>query len=191
MFYTSLESGDGHGVSSVSGGSVSTNWSDAGVSNSSVSDHGVSSYRHSSGHMGDTVLHMSPLYRHWNSNILSQGCLECLGDLLDCVGSSLVDQRLVDSLVSSDWTRDLLGSERGDVLEDRLGYVMGLHNGIRLVHSDGAGNVGVGRLRHRVGQGGDLRGHRGIGVTLSSGVREIASQSVMLDGSTVMSRSSN
>merc|ERR1719309_1935168 len=55
------------------------------------------------------------------------------------------------------------------------------------VDSDGAGDVGVGGLSHGGGQGGDLGGHRGKGVSLSSGVGEVSSQSVVLDGGAVMS----
>merc|ERR1719446_783467 len=60
-----------------------------------------------------------------------------LGNSLDSVGAGLVDNWLVDSLVSTDRSGDVLGSVGGDVLEDGLGNVVGLDNGGRLVGGNG------------------------------------------------------
>merc|ERR1719483_533293 len=49
----------------------------------------------------------------WGSNSLGHG--------LDGVGPGLVNDWLVDSLVGTDWSGDVLGSIGGDVLEDGLG----------------------------------------------------------------------
>jgi len=110
-----------------------------------------------------------------------------LGNSLDSVGAGLVDNWLVDSLVSTDWSSDGLGSVGGDVLEDGLGNVVGLDNGGRLVGGNGGGDVGVGGLSNRVGQGGDLGDDLSKSMSLSGGVSEVSSKSVVLDGSRVMS----
>jgi hypothetical protein len=73
-------------------------------------------------------------------------------------------------LVGPHGARDLLGSESGDVLEDGLGNVVGPDDGGGLVGSDGGGDVGVGGLGHWVGQGRDLGGDLGLGVSLGGGV---------------------
>merc|ERR1711935_1017690 len=49
-----------------------------------------------------------------------------------------------------------LTSEGGDVLEDGLSNMGGPDNGRWLVGGNGGGDVGVGGLSHRVGDGGDL-----------------------------------
>jgi len=110
-----------------------------------------------------------------------------LGNSLDSVGAGLVDNWLVDSLVGTDRSGDVLGSVGGDVLEDGLGNVVGLDNGGRLVGGNGGGDVGVGGLSNRVGQGGDLGDDLSKSMSLSSGVGKVASQSVVLNGSRVMS----
>jgi len=123
----------------------------------------------------------------WNlSNSMDWGG-NSLGHSLDSVGAGLVDNWLVDSLVGADRSSDVLGSVGGDVLEDGLGYVVGLDNGGRLVGGDGGGDVGVGGLSNRVGQGGDLGNNLSISMSLSGGVGKVSSQSVVLNGSRVMS----
>merc|ERR1712038_1760402 len=112
-----------------------------------------------------------------------------MGDSVDWGGNSLghsldsVGAGLVDSLVGADRSSDVLGSVSGDVLEDGLGYVVGLDNGGRLVGGDG----GVGGLSNRVGQGGDLGDDLSESMSLSGGVGKVSSQSVVLNGSRVMS----
>merc|ERR1719499_791596 len=110
-----------------------------------------------------------------------------LGHSLDSVGAGLVDNWLVDSLVGADRSSDVLGSVGGDVLEDGLGYVVGLDNGGRLVGGDGGGDVGVGGLSNGMGQGGDLGDDLSESMSLSGGVGKVSSQSVVLNGSRVMS----
>merc|ERR1719147_411916 len=139
------------------------------------------------GDMGNSVGNVSLLNRDGNSNVLCQGGGEGLGDLLDSVGAGLVDQGLVDGLVSPHGAGDLLGSEGGDVLEDGLGNVVGLHNGGGLVGGNGGGDVGVGGLSYGVGQGGDLGDDLSEGMSLSGGVSKVSSKSVVLDGSRVVS----
>ena len=82
---------------------------------------------------------------------------------------------------------DVLGSIDGEVLEDGLGNMVGLDNGGRLVGGNGGGDVGVGGLSNRVGQGGDLGDDLSKSMSLSSGVGKVSSQSVVLNGSRVMS----
>jgi len=132
---------------------------------------------------------------NWGSSISSNRNLSnsvdwggnSLGNSLDSVGAGLVDNWLVDSLVGADRSSDVLGSVGGDVLEDGLGYVVGLDNGGRLVGGDGGGDVGVGGLSDRVGQGGDLGDDLSESMSLSGGVGKVSSQSVVLNGSRVMS----
>merc|ERR1712119_64895 len=121
--------------------------------------------------MGDSV--------DWGSN--------SLGNSLDSVGAGLMDNWLVDSLGSTNRSGDVLGSIGGDVLEDGLGNVVGLDNGGRLVGGNGGGDVGVGGLSNRVGQGGDLGDDLSKSMSLSGGVGKVSSQSVVLNGSRVMS----
>merc|ERR1719147_211992 len=139
------------------------------------------------GDMGNSVGNVSLLNRDGNSNVLCQGGGEGLGDLLDSVGAGLVDQGLVDGLVSPHGAGDLLGSVGGDVLEDGLGNVVGLDNGGGLVGGNGGGDVGVGGLSYGVGQGGDLGDDLSEGMSLSGGVSKVSSKSVVLDGSRVVS----
>merc|ERR1712157_320128 len=86
---------------------------------------------------------------NWGSGNMSSNC--SLGDSLDGVGAGLVDDWLVDGLVSTDGSSDGLGSVGGDVLEDGLGNVVGLDNGSGLVGSNGGGDMGVGGLSYGVG----------------------------------------
>merc|ERR1719147_676373 len=97
-----------------------------------------------------------------------------LGDSLDGVGAG--------------GSSDSLGSVGWDVLEDGLGNVVGLDNWGWLVGGNGGWDVGVGGLSNGVGQGGDLGDDLSEGMSLSGGVSEVSSKSVVLDGSRVMSR---
>merc|ERR1711892_1122846 len=99
----------------------------------------------------------------WGSNSLGHG--------LDGVGPGLVNDWLVDSLVGTDWSGNVLGSIGGDVLEDGLGDVSG--------------------LGHGVGQGRDLGGDLSESMSLGSGVGKVASEPVVLNGSRVMCRSTD
>jgi len=160
----------GSSISSVGNG---------GSSISSVGNRGSSSIS-SMGNRGSSIC------SNWNfSNSMDRGG-NSLGNSLDCVGAGLVDNWLVDSLVGADWSSDVLGSVGGDVLEDGLGNVVGLDNGCRLVGGNGGGDVGVGGLSNRVGQGGDLGDDLSKSMSLSCGVGKVSSESVVLDGSRVM-----
>merc|ERR1711892_1007244 len=109
------------------------------------------------------------------------------GNLLDGVSLGLVDEGLGDLLDGAHGSSKSLTSEGGDVLEDGLSNMGGPYNGRWLVGGNGGGDVGVGGLSHRVGDGGDLGAHLSVGMGLSSGVGKVSSQSVVLDGSRVMS----
>lgn len=88
-------------------------------------------------------------------------------DLLDSVGPGLMHDRLVDSLVGPDSAGDGdLGMHR-HILEDGLGSMVGPDNRGRLEGGDLGGDVGVGGLCHRVGDGGDLGHHISVGMSLS------------------------
>jgi len=113
------------------------------------------------------------------------------GNLLNSVGLGLVDKGLGDLLDGPHGSSNSLTSIGGDVLEDGLGNMGGLHNGSRLVGGNGGRDMGVGSLSHGVGDGGDLGLHLSIGMSLSGGVGKVASQPVVLDGSRVMSGSSD
>merc|ERR1719420_1716928 len=129
----------------------------------------------------------SSISSNWNlSNSVDRGG-NSLGNSLDCVGAGLVDNWLVDSLVGADWSSDVLGSVGGDILEDGLSNVVGLDNGGRLVGGNGGGDVGVGGLSNGVGQGGDLGDDLSKSMSLSCGVGKVSSESVVLDGSRVVS----
>merc|ERR1711887_349979 len=156
-----------NGSSSVgSSGNGGSNMSSSNMSSSNMSSSNGSSSVSSSG--------------NWGSNMSSNWDL---GDSVDSVGAGLVDNWLVDSLVGADRSSDVLGSVGGDILEDGLGYVVGLDNWGRLVGGDGGGDVGVGGLSNRVGQGGDLGDDLSESMSLSGGVGKVSSQSVVLNGS--------
>jgi len=108
------------------------------------------------------------------------------GNLLDGVGLGLVDQGLGDLLDGPHGSSEGLASIGGDVLEDGLGDMGGLDDGGGLVGGDGGRDVGVGGLGHGVGDGGDLGADLSVGVGLSGGVGEVASQPVVLDGGGVV-----
>merc|ERR1711994_150848 len=84
----------------------------------------------------------------------------------DGSGAHMVD-RLVDSLVGPDSAGDGdLGMHR-HILEDGLGSMVGPDNRGRLEGGDLGGDVGVGGLCHRVGDGEDLGHHISVGMSLS------------------------
>merc|ERR1719513_489309 len=170
----------GNGGSSISssgnGGSNISSMSHWGSSSISSMGNGGSSSISSMGNRGSSIS------SNWNLS----NSVDRRGNSLDCVGAGLVDNWLVDCLVGADWSSDVLGSVGGDVLEDGLGNVVGLDNGGRLVGGNGGGDVGVGSLSNRVGQGGDLGDDLSISMSLSCGVGEVSSQSVVLNGSRVM-----
>merc|ERR1719188_2523640 len=91
------------------------------------------------------------------------------GNLLHSVGLGLVDKGLGDLLDGPHGSSNSLTSESWDILED------GLSN--------------MGGLSHGVGDGGDLGAHLSKSMGLGGGIGKVASQSVVLDGSGVMSGS--
>jgi len=151
---------------SISKTSISS--SNRGSSISSMSNWG--SVNGSNWDMGNTV--------NWGGH--------SLGNSLDGVGAGFVNNWLVDSLVGTDGSADSLGSEGRDVLEDGLGYVVGLDNWGRLVGGNWGWDVGMSGLSHRVGQGGDLGDDLSESMSLSGRVGKVASQPVVLNGSRVM-----
>jgi len=167
-------------------GSSNSNWgmsiSSMGKGGSNMSSGNGSSSVSSSGNWGS-----GNMSSNWDMGDSVDWGGNSLGDSLDSVGAGLVDNWLVDSLVGTDRSSDVLGSVGGDVLEDGLGNVVGLDNGGRLVGGNGGGDVGVGGLSHGVGQGGDLGDDLSEGMSLSGGVSEVSSKSVVLDGSRVVS----
>jgi len=167
-------------------GSSNSNWgmsiSSMGKGGSNMSSGNGSSSVSSSGNWGS-----GNMSSNWDMGDSVDGGGNSLGDSLDGVGAGLVDNWLVDGLVSTDWSSDGLGSVGGDVLEDGLGNVVGLDNGGGLVGGNGGGDMGVGGLSHGVGQGGDLGDDLSEGMSLSGGVSEVSSKSVVLDGSRVVS----
>jgi len=167
-------------------GSSNSNWgmsiSSMGKGGSNMSSGNGSSSVSSSGNWGS-----GNMSSNWDMGDSVDRGGNSLGDSLDGVGAGLVDNWLVDGLVSTDWSSDGLGSVGGDVLEDGLGNVVGLDNGGGLVGGNGGGDMGVGGLSHGVGQGGDLGDDLSEGMSLSGGVSEVSSKSVVLDGSRVVS----
>ena len=118
---------------------------------------------------------------YWDlSNSMDRGS-NSLGDSLDGVSASLVDNWLVNSLVGTDGSRDGLGSVGWDVLEDWLSNVVSLDNRGGLVGGNWGRDVSVGGLSHGVGQGGDLRDDLSEGMSFSGGVSKVSSKSVVLN----------
>jgi len=167
---TKMASISSSSIGSISdwGSSVSSmsNW---GSSVSSMSNWGSSSIS-SNWDLSDSM--------NWGS--------DSLGNSLDGVGAGFVNNWLVDSLVGPDGSVDGLGSIGGDVLEDWLGNVVSSDNGGGLVGGNWGRDVGVCGLSHGVGQGRDLGDDLSKSMSLSGGVGEVASQSVVLNGSRVM-----
>merc|ERR1719346_799748 len=116
---------------------------------------------------------------NWDlSNSVDRGG-NSLGDSLDGVSAGLVDNWLVNSLVGTDGSRDSLGSEGRDVLEDWLSNMVSLDNRGGLVGGNWGRDVSVGGLSHGVGQGGDLRDDLSKGMSFSGGVSKVSSKSVV------------
>merc|ERR1712106_236247 len=160
-------SGDGS-MSKTSISKTSISSSNRGSSISSMSNWG--SVNGSNWDMGNTM--------NWGGH--------SLGNSLDGVGAGFVNNWLVDSLVGTDWSTDVPGSEGRNVLEDGLGNMMGLDNWGGLVGGNWGWDVGMGGLSHGVGQGGDLGDDLSVSMSLSGRVGKVASQPVVLDGSRVM-----
>jgi len=140
------------------------------------------------GNWGSSSNWSSCISSYWNLRNSMDWSMNSLGYSLDSVGACFMDNWLVDSLVSTDWSSDGLSSIGGDVLEDGLGNVMGLDNWGGLVGGNGGRDVGVSSFSNGVGQGGDLGNDLSESMSLSSGVGKVATQSVVLDGSRVMGR---
>jgi len=177
------EVGGGSGVAEVA--SIAEMASGIG-GGSSVSGGGMSiSYGGSMGNSNGGSMGNSNGGSMCNSNGGSNG----MDSLLDGVSSGLMDNGLVDGLVSGSNSGDGDLSVYRHVLEDRLGNVVGSDNGGGLVGGNGGGDMGLGGLSDRVGQGGNLGDDLGISVCLCSRVGKVTSKSVVLNGSTVMSGS--
>jgi len=134
----------------------------------------------------DSVFNMGLFNSDGMGNSLVDWSGEALGHLLDGMGAGLVNQGLLDGLVGPHGSMNLLGSESGDVLEDWLGSIVGVDDGVGLVGGNRGGDMGMGGLSHRVGQGGNLGADLSESMRLSSGVGKVSSKSVMLNGSTVV-----
>merc|ERR1719268_75301 len=118
---------------------------------------------------------------YWDlSNSVDRGS-NSLGDSLDGVSASLVDNWLVNSLVGTDGSRDGLGSVGWDILEDWLSNVVSLDNRGGLVGGNWGRDVSVGGLSHWMGQGGDLWDDLSEGMSFSGGVSKVSTKSVVLN----------
>lgn len=166
-------------VSSSSIASVASVASIAGVSNRGGD---VGNSRSES----DSVFNMGLFNSDGMGNSLVEWSGEALGDLLDGVGAGLVNEGLLDGLVGPHGSMNLLGSESGDVLEDWLSSIVGVDDGVGLVGGNRGGDMGMGGLSHRVGQGGNLGADLSESMRLGSGVGKVSSKPVMLNGSTVV-----
>merc|ERR1719495_2422079 len=139
------------------------------------------------GYRGSSIGTMSNM---GSSNSMDRGS-NSLGDSLDGVSASLVDNWLVNSLMGTDGSRDGLGSVGWDVLEDWLSNVVSLDNRGGLVGGNWGRDVSVGGLSHWMGQGGDLRYDLSEGMSLSGRVSKVSSKSVVLNGCRIMGRSTD
>jgi hypothetical protein len=74
-------------------------------------------------------------------------------------------------------------SEDGLVLDDGLSDVVNGHDLAGVDGGNGCGFVDVDGLCHGVGDGGQLGGHLGVGMSLSHGIGKVAAETVGLDGS--------
>merc|ERR1719495_1022759 len=120
-------------------------------------------------------------YRGSSIGTMSNMGSSSLGDSLDGVSASLVDNWLVNSLVGTDGSRDGLGSVGWDVLEDWLSNVVSLDNRGGLVGGNWGRDVSVGGLSHWMGQGGDLWDDLSEGMSFSGGVSKVSAKSVVLN----------
>jgi len=174
---------DGWGSSNGNWGSSISTMGIGTVGKSSVGNSGVGNWGSSISSMGNWGSSVSSNWDmcdsvDWGSNSLGHG--------LDGVGPGLVNDWLVDSLMGTDWSGNVLGSIGGDVLEDGLGDVMGLDDRGRLEGANWGWDVGVSGLGHGVGQGRDLGDDLSESMSLGSGVGKVASEPVVLNGSRVM-----
>merc|ERR1712215_464780 len=125
---------------------------------------------------------------YWDLRNSMDRCMNSLGSSLNSVGACFMNNWLVDSLVSTNGSSDGLSSIGRDVLEDGLGNVMGLDNWGGLVGGNGGRDVGMSSFSNGMSQGGDLGNDLSESMSHSSGIGKVATQSVVLDGSRVMSR---
>jgi len=112
---------------------------------------------------------------------MSNGGGDGMDSRLHGVSSGLMDNGLVDGLVSGDNTGHGPLGVHGHILEDGLGNVVGAHDGGGLVGGNGGGDVGMSGLGHGVGEGGNLGDHLGEGVSLGGRVGKVATKSVVLN----------
>ena len=115
-----------------------------------------------------------------NNGGLSVGNSSGLGE-----GLGLVEW-LVDVGGGSNWSDDGLLGKDGFVSEDGLGGEVGVLDWGWLNVGNWSGLMDVGGLGNGVGDGGQLWGDLGEGLGGDDSVGEVASQSVALDGSTVV-----
>jgi len=183
---------DGRDTSKSWDTSISSNsWetSITSISSSSSWDTSISSSISRGNSMG-SITNMLDRLLNSNRDLLNsvEGSVDGGGNLLDRVGTGLMNKGLANGLVSTDGSRDHLATISGDVLEDGLSNMGGPDNGRRLVGSNGSRDVSVGSLSNRVGQGGDLGDNLSEGMSLSCGVGKVATKPVVLNGGRVMGR---
>ncbi len=97
-----------------------------------------------------------------------------------------LDEWLVDAGLSGDWADDLLLGKDGLFPDDSLGSVVGVLNWGWLDVGNGCGLVDVGGFGDWVGDGVEGWGHLGESLGSDDTVGEVASESVTLDGCTVV-----
>jgi len=167
------------GVSEVSGSvSVSESW---GAESVSLSWESESGWGGSSDGWGSLDNSWGSLDKSWG--VCDSGVMSDTG-----VGVSAgLEQGLLISGVSGDWSDDGLLSEQLLLLEDGLGNVLGGDNSGGLDSLDGCWSVDVSGLSNWDGPGGQLWGDLGVSVSLSGGVGEVTAQPVALDGGRVVS----
>jgi len=181
--------GGSSSVASVSnGGSGIAGMSHRGGDGMSNRGYGMGNSCGNSRNVSDSMFNMGLFNGDGVCNSLVDWSGEALGHLLDGVGAGLVNQGLLDGLVGPHGSMNLLGSESGDVLEDWLRSIVGVDDGVGLVGGNRGGDMGMGGLSHRVGQGGNLGADLSESMRLGSGVGKVSSKPVMLNGSAVMGR---
>jgi len=102
-----------------------------------------------------------------------------------------LDNGLVDVCGGSNWSNDGFLGKDGLFPENGLGSIVGVLNGCWLNMGNWCRLMDIGGLGNRVGDGGELRGDLSKGLSSDDSVSEVASQSVALNGSTVMLRCSH
>jgi len=93
---------------------------------------------------------------------------------------------LVDAGLSGDWSNNGLLGEDGVVSDDGLSNVVGVFNWGWLDVGNWGWLVNVGGLGDWVGDGGQLWGNLGVGLSGDNSIGEVSAQSVALDGSAVV-----